>query len=511
MIVPINSLKDNEIYAPGYKDGTELALIRYPHGGTFEIPVLKVNNKNLIGKEIIGTTSIDAVGINKKNADRLSGADFDGDTVMCIPTNNGKVKILSTHKLKGLEGFDPKTEYGGECKVDSDGSKHYYRNGKEYKVMSEHLKQVQMGVVSNLITDMTLKGATEDELARAVRHSMVVIDAEKHKLDYRQSEVDNNIAALKKDYQTYVDKDGKVHTGGASTLISRAKSEERVTKRQGSPIVNMKTKNGQPNPDYDPTRPEGALIWKKADDATYEKTKVNKKTGEVTTTTVTRTQGSTRMAETDDAYTLVSDSNTRMEHLYADYANSMKSLANQARKEMMNTGKVPYNPKAKETYKAEVASLKSKLNEALKNAPRERYAQIRTNAEIEAKKKAYKEKHGTDMPNGDVKKAGQRSLSRNRDAVGSVSRSKRNIKITDREWEAIQAGAVSENILKQILNNTDTDRLRDLATPKTRTTVSQAQINRIKSLQNSGYSLGQIADKLNISTSTVSKYLKGEN
>ena len=511
VIVPINSLKDNEIYAPGYKDGTELALIRYPHGGTFEIPILKVNNKNPIGKEIIGTTSIDAVGINKKNADRLSGADFDGDTVMCIPTNNGKVKILSTHELKGLEGFDPKTEYGGECKVDSDGSKHYYRNGKEYKVMSEHLKQVQMGVVSNLITDMTLKGATEDELARAVRHSMVVIDAEKHKLDYRQSEVDNNIAALKKDYQTYVDKDGKIHTGGASTLISRAKSEERVTKRQGSPIINMKTKNGQPNPDYDPTRPEGALIWKKADDATYEKTKVNKKTGEVTTTTVTRTQGSTRMAETDDAYTLVSDSNTRMEHLYADYANSMKSLANQARKEMMNTGKVPYNPKAKETYKAEVASLKSKLNEALKNAPRERYAQIRTNAEIEAKKKAYKEKHGTDMPNGDVKKAGQRSLSRNRDAVGSVSRSKRNIKITDREWEAIQAGAVSENILKQILNNTDTDRLRDLATPKTRTTVSQAQINRIKSLQNSGYSLGQIADKLNISTSTVSKYLKGEN
>ena len=511
VIVPINSLKDNEIYAPGYKDGTELALIRYPHGGTFEIPVLKVNNKNPIGKEILGNTSIDAVGINKKNADRLSGADFDGDTVMCIPTNNGKVKILSTHELKGLEGFDPKTEYGGECKVDSDGSKHYYRNGKEYKVMSEHLKQVQMGVVSNLITDMTLKGATEDELARAVRHSMVVIDAEKHKLDYRQSELDNNISALKKDYQTYVDKDGKVHTGGASTLISRAKSEERVTKRQGSPIINMKTKNGQPNPDYDPTRPEGALIWKKADDATYEKTKVNKKTGEVTTTTVTRTQGSTRMAETDDAYTLVSDSNTRMEHLYADYANSMKSLANQARKEMMNTGKVPYNPKAKETYKAEVASLKSKLNEALKNAPRERYAQIRTNAEIEAKKKAYKEKHGTDMPNGDVKKAGQRSLSRNRDAVGSVSRSKRNIKITDREWEAIQAGAVSENILKQILNNTDTDRLRDLATPKTRTTVSQAQINRIKSLQNSGYSLGQIADKLNISTSTVSKYLKGEN
>lgn len=45
-----------------------------------------------------------------------------------------------------------------------------------------------MGVISNLITDMTLRGADEKELARAVKHSMVVIDAEKHGLDYKRSE-----------------------------------------------------------------------------------------------------------------------------------------------------------------------------------------------------------------------------------------------------------------------------------------------------------------------------------
>ena len=54
---------------------------------------------------------------------------------------------------------------------------------------------------------------------------MVVIDAEKHHLDYKQSEKDNNIAALKVEYQ------GK-STGGASTIISRAKGEVKVDKRQ---------------------------------------------------------------------------------------------------------------------------------------------------------------------------------------------------------------------------------------------------------------------------------------
>lgn len=541
VIIPINTLKDNEIYAPGYEPGTKLALIRYPHGGTFEIPILTVNNKNKLGKSVIGPDSIDAVGINHKIADQLSGADFDGDTVMCIPTHDpkGKVKIASKPPLKDLEGFDPKVAYGG---TEKDGK--YYRDGHEYPIMKN--TQKQMGVVSNLITDMTLGGATDAELARAVKHSMVVIDAEKHKLDYKASEIDNNIAALKKKYQVHIDENGKETYGGASTILSKAKGQYSVDKRQGSYKINIPGTK-----DYDPTRPDGAKIWKKADDLyypdrTYDKAtgimtikttagkkvsfdvkdrdaydkyapvkRENKDTGEVTYTNKdgsisykvkTRTQKSTKMAETDDANTLVSAYKHPMELLYADYANSMKDLGNRARMEMANTTKIPYSAEAKKKYQVEVESLDTKLKEALKNAPRERQALRLANAEVKAKQEA-----NPDMKPGDLKKAKQQAVTKYRSEVGSVSRRDRNIPITDKEWEAIQAGAISETKLKQILNNTDIDKLRERATPRLTTTVSSAQVNRIKALSASNYTLAEIAQKTGLSTSTVSKYLKGVN
>lgn len=494
VIIPITSMKDTEVYAPNYENGTELALIRYPHGGTFEIPILKVNNKQPLAKKLIGTDSIDAVGINSKVAERLSGADFDGDTVMCIPTNDkaGKVKIISTPPLKGLEGFDPKTAYPE-------------RKGMKYMkdpVTGKDSTQMQMGIISNLITDMTLKGATQDELARAVRHSMVVIDAGKHKLDYKQSEIDNNIAALKKKYQTTIDADGREHTGGASTLLSRSKGEVSVLKRQGSPKINLKGKAW-----YDPSKPEGSLVYQIADDVNYEVPKVNRRTGEVTIVTKQRTQRSTKMAETDDAKTLISDANTPMERLYADYANKMKYLANRARVEAANTGKIAYSKTAKATYSEEVRSLDEKLRVALMNAPRERQAQLRANAEVNAKVRRAKEE-GRELKNDEIKKAGQQALSRSRADVNSVSRKDRSIKITDREWEAIQSGAISENVLKKILNNADIDELRQRATPRSTTTLNQAKINRIKAYSASNYTIGEIAKKLGVSVSTVSKYLK---
>lgn len=504
VIIPVNSLKDNEVYAPGYEPGTKLALIRYPHGGTFEIPILTVNNKNEAAKKIIGANSIDAIGINKNIADRLSGADFDGDTVMTIPTHDkaGKVKITSTPPLKDLEGFDPKMAY-----PERPGMKYMKNTG------------TQMGIVSNLITDMTLGGASQEELARAVKHSMVVIDAEKHKLDYKQSEIDNNIAALKKKYQRTVDADGNVHVGGASTILSRAKGETSVLKRQGTPKINIKGEDW-----YDPNKPEGSLIYKVADDVTYTYQKTNKRTGELTTVTKNKTQKSTRMAETDDAYSLVSEARHPMEMVYADYANSMKALANKARKEMVKTGKIQYSSSAKTTYQAEVDSLMSKLNTALLNSPRERAAQRRANAEVDNALNTVKETLRKSNPTAtakeidrlarkeiDVKKASQQALTSNRKAVGSVSRRDRSIDITDREWEAIQAGAISENKLKQILNNTDADKLRQRATPRTTTTLSQAKINRIKAMSNSNYDLASIAKSLGVSPSTVSKYLKGVN
>lgn len=495
VIIPNNTLKENEVYAPGYTNGTKLALVRYPHGGTFEIPIVTVNNKNKLGQELIGKNPIDAITINKKVADRLSGADFDGDTVMCIPTHDkgGKVKITSTNELQGLKGFDSKNYQYDKMEKDSDGTEHYYRNGKEFKVMRN--TQTEMGKISNLITDMTLKGADTNELAAAVRHSMVVIDAEKHKLDYKQSEVENNISALKKKYQ-----DG----GGASTLISRSKGETPVDKRQGSPRVNLKSNEYKNKPGdiwYDPNKPEGSLIYKTADDIEYQVTKTNKRTGETITTTKRRTQKSTRMAETDDARSLISTANTPMENLYADYANHMKALANRARIEASTTGKIAYSRSAAQTYAEEVKSLDDQLKRSRSNAPKERQAQLLANAELKAKRQ-----DNPDMTKDEIKKAGQQALTKYRAQIGAK---RTPIIISDREWEAIQAGAISENKLNQILNNTDKDNLRERATPRNSNTLSTAKINRIKAMSASDYSLNEIAKALGVSTSTVSIYLKG--
>lgn len=480
VILPMTTLKDNEVYAPNYKDGETVALVRYPHGGTFEIPILKVNNKSAEGKSVLGNTPLDAIGINKHNADRLSGADFDGDTVMVIPCNSShsKVKITSTPQLQGLEGFDTKESYGPDSntpvKVEKVGKKeieYYSRNGKTYRKMGN--TQIEMGKITNLISDMTLKGADDQELSRAVRHSMVVIDAEKHCLDYRQSAIDNCIAALKKKYQGSVDENGKYHEG-ASTLITRAKSKEVVPKRKGSPIIN----------------PDGSITYKDANE-TY----IDKK-GKVKQ----RTQDSTKMAEAKDARKL--SSGTKQEEAYADYANYMKSLANQARREMLSAGKIAYNASAKNTYREECNALEAKLNVALANAPRERKAQVMANAVVAAKRQA-----NPDMTKAEIKKAGQQALTAARATVGA----KRNpVEITDREWEAIQAGAITEHKLVQILNNANIDTIRQRATPRATTTLSTAKQDKISAMRNSGYTMSEIAEALGVSTTTVSKYIRGE-
>ena len=542
VMIPINSLKDNEVYAPSYENGTQLALIRYPHGGIFEIPILTVNNKHQGARKVLDPDIKDAVGVNKKVADQLSGADFDGDTVMCIPTNTKTVKIKNKKPLEQLEGFDPTGSYGPD-KEESDGkgNTRYFRDGREYRIMSEGNKGKQMGVISNLITDMTLQGAKDDEIAAAVRHSMVVIDAPKHKLDYKQSEIDNNIAALHERYQ------GK-KTGGAFTIVSKAKGEYSVDKREGSPHINIKGSK-----DYDPTKPEGALIYKTATDAklyrvksTVSKTtgirtltttdgkkirynpddkeandlyrprrvvdeetgavRYTDKTGKITYATEKRLQKSTQMAEADDAYDLVSPVQHPMEIIYADYANSMKSMANKARIEMVNTGKLERNPSATKAYETEVKSLKAKLNEALLNTTKERQALRMVNIELQNKRDS-----GVLKDRKEEKKAATKALTKYREEVGAVARKKRNIQITDREWEAIQAGAVSDSLLKNILNNTDVDTLRQRATPRTSKGLSTSQIARAKNMAKLGYSTAEIARKFDVSPTTISTLMKGEN
>lgn len=461
VLLPVDGIKDNEVYAPAYRNGEQLALIRYPHGGTFEIPVVTVNNRNKKAISTLGKGLTDAIGISKKTADQLSGADFDGDQVVAIPTNNGRVKIKATHKLKGLEEFDPKVEYSTEGK-------------KNIRLMTERYKQIQMGVVSNLITDMTLKGADEDELARAVRHSMVVIDAVKHKLDYRQSEKDNGIQELKERYQASTDPVTGRTTYGASTLLSRHKDTVEVPERRGSGRIDRET---------------GEVVYN-----TSGRTYVDKKTGQ----TKQATTSVSAVLNTPDVRSM--SSGTQQEEAYADYSNRMKALANTARKQYLATGNLKKNPSATQTYKEEVQSLQDKLETAARNAPKERRASVIANSVVKAQIDS-----NPDMTKDEIKKARQNAIEDARVQVGASGRGTK-VNITDREWEAIQAGAISDSKLTQILRYADSDRVKELATPRN-TTISQARISRIKAMSNAGFTASEIADRLGLSSSTVSKYL----
>lgn len=451
VILPVKSLKDNEIYAPNCRDGEEVALVRYPHGGTFEIPLLTVNNSNTEARSMMRGAR-DAVGINGKVAERLSGADFDGDTVMVIPTALTKVK--STPYLKGLIGFDPKEEFPG------------YKGMPE---MKDKTKEKEMGIITNLIADMTLKGATSEELARATRHSMVVIDAQKHKLNYKLSESVNCIDALKRKYQ---EKPGGKY-GGASTLITRAKSEMRVPERRMHEKI-------------DPNTGE-KIYFETGRGYTDKKGKYH-----------LFTESSTQMNETKNAFDLVSDMENPKEVEYAKFANNLKALANRARKDYISTPPLKYNRQANKTYSVEVASLKSKLDVALRNAPLERQAQLLARQNINKQKEL-----NPDMSKEDLKKLRTQSISSARTKVGA---GKKSIEITDREWEAIQAGAISDHKLNQILLNTDEDKLKERALPRNKGLgMTDSKKARARALYANGYTQAQIADMLGVSASTISK------
>lgn len=459
VILPLTAMKETEIYAPNYRDGEKVALVRYPHGGTFEIPILTVNNKNKSAISILGPRTRDAVGINAKVAERLSGADFDGDQVVVIPTG-GRVNIKSTPALAGLKDFDAKVEYSTEGKTG-------------IRLLSKEATQIEMGKISNLITDMTLKGAPESDIVKAVKHSMVVIDAAKHKLDYKRSEQENDIATLRKKWQGYTDENGK-ERGGASTLLSRRKQDVEVPERQGSGRIDKQT---------------GKVIYKESG-----RTYLDAKGREVQATTNIKL-----LDKTDDIRTL--SSGTLVEDAYADYANKMKALANRARLEYVATPTLARSASAARTYQPEVDRLTSALRLAQLNAPREREAQRIANARVKAKVDAN---NITDKD--EISKIRRAAISDARIETGASGKGTR-ITISDGEWEAIQAGAISDTTLKEILRYADPDVVRERATPRTRTEVSEARANRIRAMANSGHTNAEIADALNLSPSAVSRIL----
>lgn len=463
VILPMNSLKENQIFAPNYANGDVVALIRYPHGGTFEIPELVVNNKHAKAKELIAQAP-DAVAINSKVAERLSGADFDGDAVLVIP--NGRQLIKTTPALAALQGFNPKDQYKG------------YEGMPK---MTAQVKQTQMGLISNLITDMTIKKASQDDLARAIKHSMVVIDAENHNLNYKQSAIDNNIKQLKQKYQENK-VNGKVKYGGASTLISRAESRQEVRQRKPSRAVDGGPVNlvtGEKR--FTPTG------------KSFVRRTVSKRTGLVNEKVVFNTSTSKKLIETTNAHTL--SSGTAIEKVYADHSNKLKDLANQARLASVHTKTIPYSNSAYVVYKDAVKTLNAKLDLVFRNRPLERQAQILANHEVNAKVQA-----NPGMAPEDLKKVKFIALTTARNRVGTI---KHEIKLTPYEWEAIQAGAISNHKLEQILNKADLDIVKKLATPRATVTMTTARLSRAMSMLGSGYTQAEVAMQLGVSLSTL--------
>lgn len=506
VILPLTSIKDDEVYAPNFRDGEKVCLVRFPHGGTFEIPYLTVNNRNKEGRSVITNSAADAVGISKKVAEQLSGADYDGDTVLVLPTG-GSVNITHTEPLKDLVGFDDKLEYGGK----EEGT---------YKRMTKAQTQNEMGKVTNLITDMTVRGAPENEVAKAVKHSMVIIDAEKHGLDYQQSAKDNDYAALKKKWQEHTNPDGTKSTG-AGTLISRANAEININKRRGSGRIDPETgekvfsESGEYYVKSKPNKKDGtvSIINEVYDKDTksmkFVETIVKEDTKEVlykgTPTRdfvlTPRTQKATQMSQVSDAYELMSDAQMPVEKAYADYANSMKQLANSARLEILNTPNLKFSKEAKEKYSDQVSSLDAKLSISEKNAPLERKAQFVADT---WEKEALARDPDLSSDSKELKKFRQQWLTKARDSVGAK---RTNIHIEDDEWEAIQSGAISDTKLRRIINFVDDEELKQRATPHPLNELSSANISRIKNMSKNGYTNDQIADMFGLSSSTISKYL----
>jgi hypothetical protein len=449
VILPFSSVKDNEIYAPNFPDGQSVALVRYPHAGTFEIPILTVNNNNRSAKAAIGRAT-DAVGINSKVAHHLSGADFDGDAVLVIPNDKGQIKTASP--LAGLKDFDPQI--------------YKIPEGSAIPKISSSTKQHEMGNVTNLIADMTIRKANSTELAAAVRHSMVVIDAEKHNLNYKQSARDNGIAHLKTKYQ------GSARSG-ASTLITRAGASVRVPERtprsasKGGPIDPATGKKV-----FEPT---GTVYTNKA--------------GKI----VPKTQKSKKLAEVDDANLL--SSGTVVEKVYATHSNKLKDLANEARRQAVHTNENKRSESAALAYHKQVQTLDAKLRIANRNAPLERQAQILANGVVSAKRKA-----NPTMAKADLKKIESQALTEMRARTGAK---KQRIVIDDDEWAAIQAGAVSPHKLNQIIRHSDLDRLKHLATPHTKLLMDSSKIARAASMLNSGYTQAEVAAALGVSLTTL--------
>ena len=535
VIMQSNTLKDNEIFAPNFPNGTMVALVRFPHTGPFEIPVATVNNNDKESIRQIGKNAKDAICITNAAANKLSGADFDGDTCIVIPmTRKNKeggfdkiVNIKSMDALPGLKDFNPTAEYGEKR----------YSNTKYHKMTAKE-KGIEMGVVSNMITDMYAKGCEDfDHLERAVKYSMVVIDAEKHKLNYRQAYKDYGIEELKDIYQH--NSDG---SHGASSLLSRSKSTKEVPIRSERYLIDPETGEKNYLTPNKTTKAERVRVKVEApaeyrwidDNGRAHKSKYLKdengndiyatvggkikqdKTGNYyydrgtgkdakdiyvnTGNTKPIMQKIPKMEYYKDARQLLSDNPNEIEKTYADYANHMKAMANQARKEykrLQIEEKQKIDPVARKRYSAEVASLEAKLTEADKNRPRERMAQLLTNSRVNAALADDPEKYDSAE---EKKKLRGQVLKQARIDCGAQ---KQRVTFTDAEWEAIQKHAIGETKLMKLLDNADSEEYTARALPR-ESRINDSKKALVQAYYSAGYSYEQIAAMTGVSQGSIS-------
>lgn len=501
-IIPMPKMNKGEIYAPQFETGERVVLIRYPHGGRFEIPEVTVNNNNRTAKKLLGN-AVDAIGIHPSVAERLSGADFDGDTVVIIPNRTGKIKgsqsMGSAAKVfdDGLKNFDPKRQFGGyetiTPAVGKKGEPGYKPEKGNFKLMTNTGKE--MGMITNLITDMSIQGAKPEHIVRAVKHSMVVIDAEKHKLDYKKSEQLHGITQLRHLYQTSTKPDGTTKSGGATTLLSKATAETRIPERK----LRSAAKGGPINPPagqkgHVPGVPVGAKVF---ENTGRMQSKYDPKTRTYLDEKVLKLQKEKRLALTEDAFTLVRDKADPVERLYADHANQMKEMANQARLRAARTPNPPVNAKAKVVYKAEVDDLVFQLRAAKKQKPLDRRADVIAGAFVKAR---HREDPLLRTDQDRKKKVERQAKAAARARLGLT---KPEIHISDRQWDAIQAGAVSSSRLREILGYANKKRVLELSMPRANAVMTPAITARAKAMLAAGATNADVAASLGVPASTL--------
>lgn len=511
VILPGPNVKEGEVFAPNYRNGEKIALIRYPHGGKFEIPILTVNNNNSLAKKMIGADSTTAIGIHHSAAEQLSGADFDGDTVTCIPLSS-RVSIRTQNAVKSLIDFEPKVSYKG-----FDGM----------KKISKSEGYQEMGKITNLITDMTMIGAPSTDVVNAVKYSMVAIDAHKHNLNLRQAEKDFHISELKKKYRGS-------SIAGASTLLSRSTSPTYILDRVEKRVSEM-------TPDEYSLWKEGHQIYKNTNKMTkgkdgmysprinevdalslpgtkYTIAKVNKLTkeeysrylkGDKSVITNKNTDNAKR-ANMISAYDLTSGGSKKNpgylpEDIYASHSDALKEMARIARKNARNLPSDKVDIQAKKKYISEVESIKNKLKTKEINSIKEKQATIDATLSIREniRTKDYPDKK-------EYTKMASRVLAASRNKYG---KEKYKVSITDKELEAIEAHAITKTDIEKLILSMDDASLEKFQTRissrNTRTGLTPGQQALIRSKMKTGlYTQQEIADAFGVSISTIRNIIK---